>query len=134
MGNAYTETVFSVNAHYTNAVIHPLCGLSDYAEMAFQLNLVRLREALGWRQEDLAQRLDVAQETVSRWETGAREPRGKLRVKLAAALNVTEAELYAHSSGDQIIAAGPALFVKGQVQAGHFVDAWELPGAGRALC
>ncbi|WP_083853462.1 helix-turn-helix transcriptional regulator [Sphingobium sp. SYK-6] len=94
MSHSYTKTVFDRNSQYTASVIHLLQPVDHYTGMAFRTNLIRLRKERGWQQDELAERVGVAQETVSRWETGGREPRGKLRLKLAEALSVPEAELF----------------------------------------
>ena len=38
--------------------------------------IVRIREALGLTQQQLADRLGAQQPTVARWETGANQPKG----------------------------------------------------------
>ncbi|RMH47547.1 MAG: XRE family transcriptional regulator [Alphaproteobacteria bacterium] len=51
--------------------------------------LAAAREALGLSQEDLAQRLGVALETLEAWETDAAEPRANRLQMLAGVLNVS---------------------------------------------
>ncbi|MEW2559680.1 helix-turn-helix domain-containing protein [Streptomyces griseorubiginosus] len=46
------------------------------------------REARGWDQAELARRLDVGQQTVSRWERGQTSPRGEKLQLLRAALGI----------------------------------------------
>ena len=53
------------------------------------LRLQALRRERGWSQEDLAAKLDVARNTVNRWEMGERHPSMKMLEGLAAVLNVT---------------------------------------------
>ena len=38
--------------------------------MSFQENFKRIREAKGLTQEDIAARLSISQQAVSKWETG----------------------------------------------------------------
>lgn len=52
-----------------------------------------LREARGWRLEELAARVGVTSATVSRWENGERFPRGENLRVLAKALGVRPADL-----------------------------------------
>lgn len=44
-----------------------------------EVDLKALRAKLQWSQNDLAHFLRVADTTVNRWETGAREPTGRLK-------------------------------------------------------
>lgn len=57
------------------------------------VNLRDLREERGLRQEDVAQRLEVDQSTVSLWEARNTVPLEKYRRKIAALYNVTIDEL-----------------------------------------
>lgn len=57
------------------------------------VNLRALREERGLRQEDVAQRLEVDQSTVSLWEARNTVPLEKYRRKIAALYNVTIDEL-----------------------------------------
>ena len=38
--------------------------------MSFQENLIRARKARGMTQEELAEKLDLSRQAVSRWESG----------------------------------------------------------------
>lgn len=51
------------------------------------------RVALGWSQQDLADRLMVTQSTVARWESGTRIPGGPELVDLMALLEFTRHDL-----------------------------------------
>lgn len=42
--------------------------------MKFEEKLVKLRKANAFSQEDLAEKLDVARQTVSKWELGQSKP------------------------------------------------------------
>lgn len=57
------------------------------------VNLRALREERGLRQEDVAQRLEVDQSTVSLWEARNTVPLEKYRRKIAALYGVTVDEL-----------------------------------------
>lgn len=58
-------------------------------------NLKAKRQALGWSQEALARKADVPNQTVSRAEQGATEPRLSTIAKLAEALGCTVDDLLA---------------------------------------
>lgn len=49
----------------------------------------KLREEVGWRQEDLAKKLDVGKSTVGEWETGKKTPRPDKLIKLAEIFNTS---------------------------------------------
>jgi transcriptional regulator with XRE-family HTH domain len=53
----------------------------------------RLRKSKGWSQEDLAHHADVSVKTISRFEAGRHEGRRNTVKQIAAALEVTQAEL-----------------------------------------
>ena len=55
----------------------------------FAANLIRLRRAAGYSQEDVAFRAGIHRTQVSLLESGSRMPRVETLVKLAGALNVT---------------------------------------------
>lgn len=42
--------------------------------MSFQENLIRARKARGMTQEELAARLSISRQAVSKWETGSLSP------------------------------------------------------------
>jgi transcriptional regulator with XRE-family HTH domain len=48
-----------------------------------------LRNKAGLRQEDLAKKLNIAQNTLSYWESGKTEPSGEALIKLADILGTT---------------------------------------------
>ena len=49
--------------------------------------VVTCRERRGWLQTDLAKRLEVGQQTVSRWERGTSRPSEAMTTVLAAVLD-----------------------------------------------
>jgi transcriptional regulator with XRE-family HTH domain len=54
-----------------------------------RIRLAARRKAVGFSQEQLAERLNVASSTVARWESGETEPQPWLRPKLARVLQVS---------------------------------------------
>jgi DNA-binding transcriptional regulator YiaG len=46
-------------------------------------DVVKLRDSLGWSQEQLAEHLDVSRSLVALWETGRRIPSGPVAKDLA---------------------------------------------------
>jgi transcriptional regulator with XRE-family HTH domain len=54
----------------------------------FAGRLRELREAAGWTQEQLAERVGVKREAIARWEAGKREPGWSNVLTLAEALGV----------------------------------------------
>lgn len=52
-------------------------------------NLKTMRKAKGMSQEDLAARLSVVRQTVSKWEQGLSVPDAEMLIKIAAELNTT---------------------------------------------
>lgn len=56
-------------------------------------NLKNLRKAKGFSQEELAARLHVVRQTVSKWEKGRSVPDAELLVRLAEELDTTPAAL-----------------------------------------
>jgi DNA-binding transcriptional regulator YiaG len=58
--------------------------------------IVRIRKAFGWTQQQLADRLGAQQSTIARWEIGQNEPRGanlKALKELAEKLTKTRSKL-----------------------------------------
>ena len=76
-----------------------------------QENLRTLRRARGLSQEDLAQRLHITRQTLSKWENGLSVPDAQLLLRLAEILEVSVAQLLEGSSepgqeeGEQISVA-----------------------------
>ena len=58
-----------------------------------QENLRNLRRARGLSQEDLAQRLHITRQTLSKWENGLSVPDAQLLLRLAEALEVSVEQL-----------------------------------------
>ena len=51
--------------------------------------ITRLRKKKNWKEEDLAKAIGSTQQTVSRYETGSRQPPADILAKLATALNTS---------------------------------------------
>lgn len=100
MAVGYTETVLDVNGNYTVLDIPTALLLGDYASMEFGANIRRYRKAKGWNQGVLAERVGVAQATITRWETREREPSFDDLEKLARVLEVTVSDLFREGSVD----------------------------------
>lgn len=90
--------------------------------MGYLDRLSGIRKQRGLTQADLAERIDVAQPTIQRWENGKREPSLKQLHELASVLEVPVSALI---ESDQIVPLGPPLYLKGEVAAGMWVDAVE---------
>lgn len=60
--------------------------------------LIRVRSALGWTQQDLAEASGVAAAQISRYESGRNEPRAEMVAKLAKSLDV-QFDWLAHGRG-----------------------------------
>lgn len=59
----------------------------------FNENLKTLRKEKGFSQEQLATRLNIVRQTVSKWEQGISVPDAELLIKLAEVLNVNVSDL-----------------------------------------
>ena len=59
----------------------------------FHENLKNIRKQKGFSQEQLAVRLNVVRQTVSKWETGNSVPDAELLIKLGEVLNVLVSDL-----------------------------------------
>lgn len=57
-------------------------------------NIRRLRKSRGWTQRELAERLDISDKTVSRWESGIQLPDAQIIPELAEMFGVSIGELY----------------------------------------
>ena len=61
--------------------------------MTFEERLVQLRKARGMSQEELAEKVGVSRQAVSKWETGAAEPSTSNLLALAKLYGVDAGEL-----------------------------------------
>ena len=84
----------------------------------FSENLRSLRKKKGLTQEELAARLHIVRQTVSKWEKGLSVPDADLLVKLADILEVNVAELLGgtiHDNGDRNEIAEQLARINGQL-------------------
>ena len=74
----------------------------------FAENLRALRKAKGLSQEELAARLHVVRQTISKWEKGRSVPDAELLVRLAEELDTTAAALLGPEVPPEVEAGGTA--------------------------
>ena len=55
--------------------------------------IIRLRKKNGWSQEELAEKMNVSRQAVSKWETGAADPSTANLLALAKLYGVSPEEL-----------------------------------------
>src|SRR5580692_6690164 len=66
-----------------------------------RIGLAARRKAVGFSQEQLAERLNIDRSTVARWESGETEPQPWIRPRLARALQLSLGQLdYLLGGGD----------------------------------
>jgi len=121
MAHQYTDTVFQRN---TNLAVPITFAVRQDIPMGYLDQIAVIRKKRGWTQSDLAERMQVEQPTIQRWESGKREPNLGQLLELATILGVEPGALIDPSIAASI---GPRLFVKGEVAAGVWRDAFELP-------
>jgi transcriptional regulator with XRE-family HTH domain len=124
MAFAYTETVCRRNTPYTILAVPRPFLIGDNMPMGYAETITRLRKKQKLTQARLAEMVGVEQPTIQRWETGKREPDLEALGQLAEALGVEPGAFFAD---DVTAPLGPTLYVKGEVQAGHWVEAYEWP-------
>lgn len=61
--------------------------------MKFNEKLIKLRKAAGFSQEELGNKLNVARQTISKWELGETTPEMDKLIKLSEIFNITLDEL-----------------------------------------
>ncbi|WP_139652771.1 LexA family protein [Raoultibacter phocaeensis] len=66
--------------------------------MSIASNIRELRTSRDWTQEQLAEKIGVTRSTVTQWETGWSQPRMGAIEKLAAAFEITAADIVAEKS------------------------------------
>lgn len=57
--------------------------------MKMDEKIITLRKKLGWSQEDLAEKMNVSRQAISRWENGAALPDAQNVLQLSRLFNVT---------------------------------------------
>ncbi len=117
----YTETVLEGN---TKLDITRERDFVQNIPMGYLDRLAVLRKRAGLSQDDLGERMGVAQATIQRWESGNREPKFEQLFRLAEELGVSVGELL---NTDLMLPVGPKLYVKGEVAAGVWKAALEKP-------
>lgn len=73
-------------------------------KMKFNEKLIKLRKASGLSQEDLGNKLNVARQTVSKWELGDTDPEMEKLIELSNLFNVSIDELVKEKEIPEIIA------------------------------
>ena len=72
--------------------------------MKFNEKLIKLRKSAGLSQEELGNRLDVARQTVSKWELGETTPEMDKLVELSNLFNVSIDEMVKETEMPEVIA------------------------------
>lgn len=91
------------------AVFGMIVPRKDVNAMTFSENLTRIRKTRGFSQEELASRISVSRQAVSKWETGDAMPDLNNLLLLAQALEVTLEELCkGESPAEQTPSPSPA--------------------------
>lgn len=97
--------------------------------------IAEARRAKGWSQQQLAERLETTQQQIVRYETGQRDPKADVILKMSAALGVTISYLLGVDSDSGYVEAIPArsyaLPVVGRIAAGSAREAIEQAGETR---
>jgi transcriptional regulator with XRE-family HTH domain len=125
MAPTNTIAVLSRKPLYTVPAIPRRTKSGNLIPMGYLGQLKALRKKRGLSQAQLAEIMGVEQPTIQRWETGSRMPDLDSLTALAKALGVSAGSLL---DGDDLLASiGPTLFIKGEVQAGAWRAAAELP-------
>ena len=70
--------------------------------MEFREQLVLIRRQKGWSQEQLAERIGVSRQAISKWETGTTIPDTGMLIPLSEVLDVTVTELLKGEKLDNI--------------------------------
>ena len=96
--------------------------------MRLSQNIAGLRHAAGWSQEELAARLDVTRQSVSKWESGQSVPDAERLVKLSELFGVS-VDFLLKGDGPPAGDAPPAASAARLVTAGEAAD--YLAGAAR---
>lgn len=123
MGLQYTDLVFQCN---TNLAIPLHFANGQNMPVGYLERLAVLRKQKGLTQAALAEIVGVEQPTIQRWEKGKREPELGQLLALARALDIEPGALIDPTIATPI---GPRLSIKGEVAAGVWKTAFELPEA-----
>lgn len=71
--------------------------------MKFNEKLIKLRKEMGLSQEELGNKLNVARQTVSKWELGETTPEMDRLIKMSEIFNITLDELIKDKNNDENI-------------------------------
>ena len=71
--------------------------------MKFNEKLIKLRKEMGLSQEELGNKLNVARQTVSKWELGETTPEMDKLIKMSEIFNITLDELIKDKNNDENI-------------------------------
>ena len=71
--------------------------------MKFNERLIKLRKEMGLSQEELGNKLNVARQTVSKWELGETTPEMDKLIKMSEIFNITLDELIKDKNNDENI-------------------------------
>ena len=71
--------------------------------MKFNEKLIKLRKEMGLSQEELGNKLNVARQTVSKWELGETTPEMDKWIKMSEIFNITLDELIKDKNNDENI-------------------------------
>ena len=85
------------------------------------------RDRLGLTLEQMEGISGFSRSQLSRWEQGKSNIPSERLSDLAAAYRCRIADIFEEDEESPFVALGPTLYVKGNVQAGHWAEAWELP-------
>ena len=67
-------------------------------KMILSEKIIMLRKKYGWSQEELAERLDISRQSVSKWETGTSDPSTSNLIALAKLFKISPEELLSEVS------------------------------------
>lgn len=94
--------------------------------------IAEARKAKGWNQQKLAEMMGTTQQQIARWETGQRDPKADVVIKLSALLGVTVSYLLGVDDDSAFVEAVPArsydVPVVGKIAAGAAREAIEQAG------
>ena len=117
-------TQTSVNSNFA---YHAMAQLSALCQpCAMRIRLKDFREKQDLTLEAMAERSGFSVSQLSRWESGNNNIPSERLPALAAAYNCRIADIF-DEDDTPYAALGPTLYVKGEVQAGVWREAWEVP-------
>jgi len=115
---------FAVKANFAHHAMVAHRSACDASVM--RIRLKEFREKLALSQEEMAGKLGVSVSQISRWESGSNNIPSVKLPDLARAYHCRVGDIFDDSDED-FLQPGPTLYVQGAVQAGHFIEAWQVP-------